>query len=109
MKLEIEKSVSPDGTHLLRTRGLRRKGRPEIEVEAPSSASLDESQELIVRVARLVAESPARGACVLDLPGDGDRPPTSVALREARSEPSGLFGRGWGLPEQTVFRVESPG
>lgn len=93
-----------DGTLRVRTSGMGRRGRPEIELSDVLPAQFDVATELLGRVIQSVAERPLVPGQPMWLADD-----VAVELRESEHMPVGFLARALGASDRTVMRITDAG
>lgn len=100
--LEIEAWPQGEGKYRLRTNGLKRRGRAEIEIDEVSEAQVEEAARLVKKVADEVTQRPAQPRYTLAL---DDSESLVVRLVETEHEPAGVFGRLLGASDRVVMKM----
>jgi hypothetical protein len=104
VELEFEVKERWNGKLRIRTTGMARRGRPEMEIADVAPAQAAVARELLTRVARVASKSPVVDGALLSL---GDE--ISVELEESEHVPAGFLARTLGGSDLTVMRVTDAG
>ncbi len=93
-----------DGTVRVRTHGMGRRGRPEIEVENLAPAQVAAARDLLSRIAATVSKRPVFSGQLMYVADD-----LSVELRESEHMQVGFLARAFGASDRTVMRITDAG
>lgn len=100
MDIGFEVVERRDGTYRVRTEGMGRRGRPEIEVTSVGAGQVEAATQLLRRVIESTTQSPLYAGQTIHLSEQ-----LAIHLEEAEHLPAASFARALGATDRTIMRV----